>query len=270
MIQSSFPSSSQQTEFKLERLYECSVCKKADSDREPFDVPGAPLAGYFMCRECAKEPVNLIPYLEKPKTTQPTKIKTICPPESLGMKCSYECTLCKEVNEKGKHWEITESYLHGWIMCSKCMEKPTTKQELMNYLVTKQYIPLGFLQTRDKTLSFYNPSTNSVIEGVLPLSEPENLHFMCKTKKSGMYMVRINFSLAGPKDPKLWIRSVSLENLFYHNKWLYETLVTSKNLLGSSQMPLKITWSDFPQTFRDEVDALYRVALESKTGVFTV
>lgn len=156
-------------------------------------------------------------------------------------------------------------------MCKKCMEKASTKQGMVEYLVSNQYIPMGFLRTYDNKVSFYRFRAETVIEGKLvSYNEPNNLHFMCKTKKSGKFVISLNFSaIPTPYSPKNLLRSVTLENLFCHNNWLYNTLVTSENLLCSSDIPLKITWADFPLSFREEIDALYRVAMESPDGVFT-
>ena len=252
--------------FTLKRVYECTVCHKADpNDREIFDVPGAFMAGMFMCRDCASVPANLVPYLEdKPRPK-------FVPPQCFCLICSHQCMICEEIDEKGDHREITQSLLRGWIMCKKCMEKDSTKQGMLEYLVSNQYLPIGFLRTGENILSFYRFRTNTVIEGKLRSNnDPNNLHFMCKTKTSGKFVISLNFSAnPTPDSPKNLLRSVTLENLFCHNKWLYNTLVSSQNLLCSSDIPLKITWADFPLSFREEVDALYRVALETPNGVFT-
>jgi len=247
--------------FTIKRVYECTVCKKVDKDdREIFDVPGAFMAGMVMCRDCASVPVNLIPYLEKPQ---------IVPPQSFCIKCPHRCMVCEEADIMGEHWEITETYLYGWIMCKKCMIKESTKQGMIEYLVSKNYIPFNFLRLSNTPPSFYRHRTGTVIEGKLTFFEPDNSHFMCKTKRSGKFVISLNFSAnPTPDSPKNLVRSVSLENLFCHNNWLYNTLTTNENLLGSPNMPLKITWADFPLSFREEVDALYRVAMAS-TGVFT-
>ena len=249
--------------FTIKRVYECAVCKKVDKDdREIFDVPGAFMAGMVMCRDCASIPANLVPYLDKPK---------FVPPQSFCLKCHHQCMICDEIDKNGEHREITESLLYGWIMCKKCMEKASTKQGMVDYLVSNQYIPMGFLRTYGNRLSFYRFRAETVIEGKLQsYNEPNNLHFMCKTKRSGKFVISLNFSANPTHDsPKNLLRSVTLENLFCHNTWLYNTLVSSENLLCSSDIPLKITWADFPLSFREEVNALYRVALESPDGVFT-
>ena len=247
--------------FTLKRVYECTVCHKADPDREIFDVPGAFMAGMFMCRDCANVPANLIPYLEKPQ---------IIPPQSFYLKCSHQCMVCDEIDHNGEHWEITETYLYGWIMCKKCMVKESTKQGMIEYLLSKNSIPFNFLRFSNTPPSFYRHRTGTVIEGKLSFLESANLHFMVKTKTSGKFVISLNFSAnPTPNSPKNLARSVTLENLFCHNNWLYGTLTTTENLIGSPNMPLKITWNDFPLSFREEVNALYRVAMESPDGVFT-
>jgi hypothetical protein len=247
--------------FTLKRVYECTVCHKAaPDDREIFDVPGAYMAGMVMCRDCASVPANLIPYLEKPQ---------IVPPQSFCLKCPHQCMVCDEIDHNGEHWEITETYLYGWIMCKKCMVKESTKQCMIEYLLSKNSIPFNFIRFSNTPPSFYRHRTGTVIEGKLSFLESANSHFMVKTKTSGKFVISLNFS-ANPTSgsPKNLARSVSLENLFFHNNWLYQTLTTTENLIGSPNMPLKITWNDFPLSFREEVNALYRVAMAS-TGVFT-
>ena len=248
--------------FTLKRVYECTVCHKADpNDREIFDVPGAFMAGMFMCRDCASVPANLVPYLEKPKCV---------PPQSFCLKCSHQCMICDEIDDNGEHWEITETYLYGWIMCKKCMVKESTKQGMIEYLLSKNSIPFTFLRFSNTPPSFYRHRTGTVIEGKLSFLDSANSHFMVKTKTSGKFVISLNFSAnPAPNSPKNLARSVTLENLFCHNNWLYGTLTTTENLIGSPNMPLKITWNDFPLSFREEVDALYRVALETPNGVFT-
>ena len=248
--------------FTIKRVYKCTVCHKADpNDREIFDVPGAFMAGMVMCRDCASVPSNLVPYLDKPQ---------FVPPQSFCLKCPHQCMVCEEADITGEHWEITETYLYGWIMCKKCMVKESTKQGMIEYLVSKNYIPFNFLRISNTLPSFYRHRTGTVIEGKLSFFEPDNSHFMCKTKRSGKFVISLNFSAnPTPDSPKNLVRSVSLENLFCHNIWLYNTLVTNENLLGSPNMPLKITWVDFPLSFREEIEALYRVAIQSPDGVFT-
>ena len=250
--------------FTLKRVYECTVCKKVDKDdREIFDVPGAFMAGMVMCRDCANVPANLVPYLDKPQ---------FVPPQSFCLKCPHQCMVCNEIDHNGEHWEITETYLFGWIMCKKCMVKDSTKQAMIEYLVSNNYIPFNFLRFSNILPSFYRQRTGTVIEGKLSFFESANSHFMYKTKTSGKFVISLNFSAnptPTPDSPKNLARPVTLENLFRHNNWLYYKLVTNENLLGSPYMPLKITWADFPLSFIEEVDALYRVAMESPDGVFT-
>ena len=248
--------------FTLKRVYKCTVCHKADpNDREIFDVPGAYMAGMVMCRDCASVPANLVPYLDnKPK---------LVPPQSFCLKCSHQCMVCDEIDHNGEHWEITETYLYGWIMCKKCMVKESTKQCMIEYLLSKNSIPFTFLRFSNTPPSFYRHRTGTVIEGKLSFLESANSHFMVKTKTSGKFVISLNFSAnPTPNSPKNLARSVTLENLFRHNNWLYQTLTTTENLIGSPNMPLKITWADFPLLFREEIDALYQVAMAS-TGVFT-
>jgi len=100
-----------------------------------------------------------------------------------------------------------------------------------------------------------------------------------KSKEGKVFSILLKFSTEGaqsldgtinrlrnPDAPLTLTRTVSLDNVFRHNTWMYEALVGCTDLLGDPRLP--IAWTDFPDDFRREIEEVHKSAMVRGGGDF--
>ena len=162
------------------------------------------------------------------------------------------CAFCNKNSPDEPHYEVTDYRLNGVIICEKCCMEQRTKSLLVTMFGNK--IPVHFLFGTE--MKFYRLTTENIETWKMLATDSHCIH----VTRSGVYAV----SLSSCDGNNVKSRSVTLENLLFHNPQLYAKL-NSENLLGPYH-PIKITLADFPDQ-KKEIDSLYLKALASN-GIF--
>jgi len=106
-------------------------------------------------------------------------------------------------------------------------------------------------------LQFYRSTTKQIESWKMFATESHCIHMT----SSGLYAITLSFCDVDAVKS----RSVTLENLLFHNPQLYEKL-SRENLLGPYH-PIRITLADFPEQ-KKKIDALYWNACNHPNGKY--
>jgi hypothetical protein len=157
------------------------------------------------------------------------------------------CQICNTKRDESERREVyLSSHLVGWGGCVVCYDKVMIPG-IVAYLEHNQMLPIPPCKY------FYRYRTESLAE--ISLYGRRLIAF----KKRGCWWVNLQF-IDAMNDGTLASRSVSLENLIYHNDGLLDAIRTSRLLAD-------IRFGDFAPSLRGEIVAL-ALSVTQSDGVF--
>ena len=179
----------------------------------------------------------------------------IVPPQSFVMKPNDVCDSCKEVlSSEVSINEIAISFNYGWQVCFPCLTESKAKSMILSFLNSKGMVPLNWLNPglMGRTLDFFHSRTKTVLKGIFNLHSSQGSPFLVYSGDVVNYSIWLSYSSTA--SGKMG-RYVSLGNVFKHNPKFFNDLVSSENLLGSSDVCIK--WTDLPVATRQAIEEVW-------------
>ena len=149
---------------------------------------------------------------------------------NLVMKPSSVCFVCNTQFNKSLH-EVKLGLLFGIIYCDQCRKK--AKQDIIDFINNNYFIPLwGVFGV--KKVRF--PRHNKLIEGEISVY---NNRYIFGIQCVELESVK-RFVLCVSFEDNTLCKDVPLEQLFIHNKNLYNTIIQADNLIKDKYINIKI------------------------------
>lgn len=204
------------------------------------------------------------------------------------------CTICdKPVVEQ--YSELTLEFNYGWRYCDDCKNNGKLKRAVLYEMELNKLLPCNFLMSSKfkrpsfyETMITYDTETEKYIEEKTIDSENQysayfhffsdsqelsgkNIQtvemgktiinpFLLKTTKDGSAMAIVAHFIDNTKNSNC--KAVRLSNLFYHNKGLYEDIISASDILMDKESNVIISYNEIPKIVRDLVE---RARVEAET-----
>jgi hypothetical protein len=201
------------------------------------------------------------------------------------------CQLCDKISSKSHRITIAEN--EGWIVCNDCIETQAAKKNIIEYIDKTKNVPTNFLYNQEFNdifvfkvngiryivLKFWRQTQKKVYitSNIIIFNRYMQLHNDDYVKNFNFVDIPIDINddnstliniIENITDLSQKNRSISLKNLIYYNKDLYDSIVNCDNLLGK-HCPVKITFNDLPSNIQENIKSIPdKFTEENKRGIF--
>jgi hypothetical protein len=171
------------------------------------------------------------------------------------------CAVCSS-NNNGFINTINFGRLYGVFCCDNKVCRNIVKKDLITYINETNQIPLyGMTDNSDNSyklfLNFYRSTKGAKWKGYI--SRYTNIFCIYKKKKGfdkESYFITLQYNNKNEnkiQNAPQYFRSVTLDNIMFHNKDFYHKLSTCKNLFNNTKVI--ISYDELSQEIRDTIHA---------------
>jgi hypothetical protein len=174
-----------------------------------------------------------------------------------------DCNFCSNPVNAETH-QVQIEHLRGWQCCGTkcCVDK--LKHSLLKTIEIDNIFPLNSLVDADDgkiSVEFYRKTKNKVQNGVIE-HQNNNFGFLARLSNINLYTINVAFEEN--------MRSVSLENIFHHNRKLYDQLIRSKDLFKFTNIDCKISFDELPISIKISIKKAYNDGISAEWDSFKI